>query len=1793
MFFNFRGFLVSDTTIYSYKIQREMKNRLQFNRIPTLFTSGETMVSGTTIGVSGRDKANSALTEYITRRDFIPLIGEPIVVRYIDDKGKKQLILAVGKATGQTANDTYGIEYHRIDTAKLTEDVDLANENASEALELASEAMHEVENYRIILRNMIGESGVELEDGSFFDTDDPSNCGLYKPIENSNYLDDAVSFRDADKKLDQALGNTDEKLTELSGATEELSGTTKEYFENIIAAAGLNDGTPGAYPGHDETHYIKDATSLDNADVLLDAAIHDLSGNTMAALEETNQNLEELSGATVSLEEGLNDLSAGTVSALDELDERVDDLEGREIFGQDAIIAEADENEDYTISLKLYENEKVLSQSNQGLRSTIKLVYVPSDKKIYLNGIDDVEISHIDTDDFVKDGMLDSANIIVATEEDHEAHPELVVGETYIKLVFNTDAEQGGKQTPVFISAKDLVDEYKVSATSINYLTIEGYEIRANVDVEHGLASYDALTDEIERLDNTDEFLSGITRNIISGTGLNILEPGAYGGHDETHYIKDAVNLDDADVKLDEALWALSGVVADLGNTGELEDKLNQLSGVTREFSATTDTLIRELSARTVDLGEVYQALSAVSGDIVTYVDEVEEMTAAALNELNDRVGIVETHMTGEYIPLSNYEISTGETYEDLLVNEGDTVNEAVGKLQKQIIDDEEVTAAALNDLNDRVTSVEGGGAQTAEDLEALSASVVTNVQNIEINAQNITTNAENINIVSSMTLELSASVINNEENINIVSSMTMEVSGLTDGTLTVFVNGVQQGVYSPSADTEFWLSAITRVTGKDVILEDYVMSSATTEEDLLIKDTDTVNDAFGKIQKQALDNEAVISTALNELNRRLNGITAETGGDVSALSASVVTNKANIAALSAATTAISQNLNYLSAVTLTGVSVTMDGSSVPVTVANHVASFSLTSGTENYFDGAVYDSSDKKIYFKHGNTVKAEIDATDFIKDGMVSSVTVDNGNLVISFNTEAGREDIELALTSIFDPDNYYNKDVINAYSAQTKEYIDAISGLTDAKLTLVNKSFNYGTYDPSGNDEQTIDLDLHGDEMDLQGYTPYVPSYDLPENYDETQLVSEDDTVNEAFEKLQKQTMDLDYALASSNNDLLERINNISGDVDDLLGVKVAGANAIKVNDANLDVDATTNKTISLAIDEDDKVLTQSTGALLAELSLEYDSDNAELNLVGKDNEVISTIDTTNFPGGGGSTVYTGGDGINIDQNDEISVKLSQDNEGEFLKLDSNGLYISGLTSMKDNALKGMSAYTDVRNLSAVTVSAITMNGDVYLPVNNVIDLGAVGGTISTGVTGNGNVVTELLVDQNDSSKVIYNLGLSATTVSQYLDLSADTTAAIEKLSGDIITEIIKDELAAAAAFNDLNVKVAGLSAGTIQLSADTVAYINYMITGSGQFNPALYYDKNDINTGVSASTELISGITEILSGGLYTLSGYVANIQTGGSGVSDVKVNGTSVVTNNVAEITAITAETPVTVNKSGSNTGNVIGTISVDSTNKHKINYTVVSAATAAQLKSLSAGTMQLSADTVNYINLVSGNIETVINSKSLTYTTAGTGNVLASLGVNGHQITGNLFSAASADQLLKLSATTVRHETDLYALSAGVIDNEYVIQQTFNSLQGSLTGLSAATTALSSYTYTVLEPKVRKHFVTTNATTLDITKQLTVMTLTGSQATPTITITDSFEALDSLNLETDEFTEVHVIIENNSNTDKTIDFDLDDDNATLVCTTGNSMFILAHDYGEVNALITYDGSNYVIYIITT
>lgn len=85
------------------------------------------------------------------------------------------------------------------------------------------------------------------------------------------------------------------------------------------------------------------------------------------------------------------------------------------------------------------------------------------------------------------------------------------------------------------------------------------------------------------------------------------------------------------------------------------------------------------------------------------------------------------------------------------------------------------------------------------------------------------------------------------------------------------------------------------------------------------------------------------------------------------------------------------------------------------------------------YFDDVEYDSSGKTIDFYSDGALVDSIDATDFIKDGMVDQVELielsGDTYLHIVFNTDAGKEPIDIPLGDLFDADNYYTKDEVDA--------------------------------------------------------------------------------------------------------------------------------------------------------------------------------------------------------------------------------------------------------------------------------------------------------------------------------------------------------------------------------------------------------------------------------------------------------------------------------------------------------------------------------------------------------------------------------------------------------------------------------------------------------------------------------------------------------------------------------------------------------------------------------------------
>ena len=144
------------------------------------------------------------------------------------------------------------------------------------------------------------------------------------------------------------------------------------------------------------------------------------------------------------------------------------------------------------------------------------------------------------------------------------------------------------------------------------------------------------------------------------------------------------------------------------------------------------------------------------------------------------------------------------------------------------------------------------------------------------------------------------------------------------------------------------------------------------------------------------------------------------------------------------------------------------DTSAVTESIEAAVSGKADTSAITGFFGAVEYDSNSKHINFYHESTtgnVLAYVDATDFIKDGMVDNVEIKDVTLsgesvtclVITFNTDAGKEEIDIPISQIFDASNYYTK----------SETDSAISAATSGKaetsaLTAVNDVLTAHTAD-----------------------------------------------------------------------------------------------------------------------------------------------------------------------------------------------------------------------------------------------------------------------------------------------------------------------------------------------------------------------------------------------------------------------------------------------------------------------------------------------------------------------------------------------------------------------------------------------------------------------------------------------------------------------------------------------------------------------------------------------------------
>ena len=234
-----------------------------------------------------------------------------------------------------------------------------------------------------------------------------------------------------------------------------------------------------------------------------------------------------------------------------------------------------------------------------------------------------------------------------------------------------------------------------------------------------------------------------------------------------------------------------------------------------------------------------------------------------------------------------------------------------------------------------------------------------------------------------------------------------------------------------------------------------------------------------------------------------------------------------------------------------------------------------------NKFDGASYNSANHTIVFTANGVQKATIDASDFIKDGMVSNVEIANNNLVITFNTDAGKSPISIPLTNFFDPtilDDYFTKSEVNAALSQKLD----VSAYTPTDLSQywtsaqTQNAINEAT---SGIPSSSVIEGLRNDVNTLSGVvdtkldaSAYTPT-DLSGYYTKTET---DNLLDEKADltALTQHTSDTTIHVTSAEKAAWNNKSDFSGSYNDLTNKPtIPTATSELTNDSNFVTTATT--------------------------------------------------------------------------------------------------------------------------------------------------------------------------------------------------------------------------------------------------------------------------------------------------------------------------------------------------------------------------------------------------------------------------------------------------------------------------------------------------------------------------------------------------------------------------------------------------------------------------------------------
>ena len=480
-----------------------------------------------------------------TNDGLTSLIAEPLVVFYNNDTTLNRrrsiesanVILAIGRG-GDGTNVAKNKDYFIIDFAKNVEDIYKINEIIGDVNDDKSKSSI----YGLITKNL---ESIENEIIRAEEVEDK----LFQSIE------------DAKIHLLSEINNNKKDISdEIFRATQAESDLMRRISEESSRATGVEMNL--------QEQITKNKVISSDKTIIVNT---DSPSNTNISVNVDN--------STIKIDERTGKLSVASEAFI-------------KYDGENAIKITDKENYTKEISLVINPNDKILSDDNQGLKTTLSLEYVKDDENkplLRLIGKDNETISSINVSDFINDGMIQSVEL--KEEQDKK----------YLVITWNTAA--GKEITKLDISS--LIDTY----TAGNGINLNSGEFSIKLKTEQSLLK----SDELGLYVNED-----VLNNIIKSNTENLIDNKISERFNES---KEYTNQQISEVEKDISYY-ISDLEKDIEKSEE--DAKHYADDLAKEINYNIDNINNKINTELTKIESDINNLSSITNNQSTKLDTIE-----------------------------------------------------------------------------------------------------------------------------------------------------------------------------------------------------------------------------------------------------------------------------------------------------------------------------------------------------------------------------------------------------------------------------------------------------------------------------------------------------------------------------------------------------------------------------------------------------------------------------------------------------------------------------------------------------------------------------------------------------------------------------------------------------------------------------------------------------------------------------------------------------------------------------------------------------------------------------------------------------------------------------------------------------------------------------------------------------------------------------------------------------------------------------------------------------------------